>query len=123
MRHRISGCLVILAVAALPLASATADEAGLRQQAPAFEQIDANHDGMLSRSELPGSLRDLRMHFSQYAFVDHRISRATYEWYAAPGRRLREVRFAKPHGQYAFSHPYVPRQAPGATPPPPVHRR
>lgn len=123
MRHCISGCLVILAVAALPLATATADEASPQKQAPAFEQIDANHDGMLSRSELPDSLQDLRMHFSEYAFVDHRISRATYEWYAAPSRRLREVRFAKPPGQYAFSRPYIRREAPGATPMPPVHRR
>jgi len=122
MRIRISG-LLVMAIAALPLASASAGEPGLLGQLPAFGQIDTDHDGMLSRSELPDSLRDLRMHFSQYAFVDHRISRATYEWYAASNHRLREIRFAKPHRPYAFSQPYVRRQAPGASPTPPVHRR
>jgi hypothetical protein len=122
MRYRICGFLVIAFAATLPLASA-ADEVGSARQAPAFDQIDANHDGTLSRSELPDGLQDLRMHFSQYAYADHRITRATYEWYTAPALQWPGIRFARPAGRYAFSQPYIRRQAPGTAPTPPVHRR
>ena len=51
------GFLVIFAAAAMPVASAAADEVGSRLQLPSFEQVDANHDGVLSRSELPTACR------------------------------------------------------------------
>jgi hypothetical protein len=45
-----------------------------------FEVADANHDGFLSRSEVPKQLNDLRAHFAQYdKDGDHRLSRSEYE--------------------------------------------
>jgi len=45
-----------------------------------FDAADANHDGFLSRSEVPKQLNDLRAHFAQYDNDgDHRLSRGEYE--------------------------------------------
>lgn len=47
-----------------------------------FPNIDKNHDGFISRSELPKELHDLRAHFDQYDVnQDHRISPAEYSAY------------------------------------------
>jgi hypothetical protein len=50
---------------------------------PTFDSVDANHDGVLSRSELPPQLADMRSHFRQYAYAGNRISRDVYQWYVA----------------------------------------
>ncbi|WP_424683575.1 hypothetical protein [Frateuria sp. YIM B11624] len=81
MQNRWLGILLALAVA-WPLAGAAAIRDGA-QHFPRFEQLDANHDGLLSRSELPNSLQDMRAHFSQYAYVGGRISQDTYARYVA----------------------------------------
>jgi hypothetical protein len=99
MRNRIYGFLMLLATAALPLATAAAEQTGSQRPLPAFQQIDANQDGVLSRSELPDGLQDLRMHFSQYAYADNRITRATYERYAAPVFPMPGTHFRRPHGR------------------------
>jgi len=120
------GFLVIFAAAAMPVASAAADEVGSRLQLPSFEQVDANHDGVLSRSELPDGLQDMRMHFSQYAYADNRITRQTYAWYASSGeRRLTSAprTFLEPHGRMAPPQSYLRADSSGATPTPPVHKR
>ena len=44
-----------------------------------FEVADANHDGFISRSEVPKQLNDVRAHFAQYdKDGDHRLSRREY---------------------------------------------
>lgn len=44
-----------------------------------FPNVDKNRDGMISRSEVPGELKALHMHFDQYdADHDHRLSEAEY---------------------------------------------
>lgn len=50
---------------------------------PTFASLDANHDGVLSRSELPPQLADMRSHFRQYAYAGNRVSRDVYQWYVA----------------------------------------
>lgn len=81
MQNRWFGIFLSFAFA-WPLASSAATQDGA-QRLPRFEQLDANHDGLLSRSELPDSLQDMRAHFSQYAYVGERISHETYAWYVA----------------------------------------
>lgn len=75
--------VVLLSMAAAVLvpfpANAAATDDG-PHSFPRFEQIDANHDGVLSRSELPDSLQDMRAHYRRYAHVSDRISRQTYLW-------------------------------------------
>lgn len=73
--------LLVILAAALPLASLAANPEG--QRLPTFEQVDANRDGVLSRSELPDSLHDMRAHFRQYAYVGNRVSHETYAWHVA----------------------------------------
>ncbi len=47
-----------------------------------FGNIDKNHDGAISRSEVPKDLHDLRVHFSRYdANQDQRLSSAEYSYY------------------------------------------
>jgi len=45
-----------------------------------FNAFDADHDGYLARSEVPETMKDLRMHFAQYSF-DHRMSKGAYMQY------------------------------------------
>jgi hypothetical protein len=45
----------------------------------AFANADKNHDGFMSRSEVPKDLHDLRAHFDQYdQNHDHRLSEGEY---------------------------------------------
>lgn len=83
MKIHAIGVLLLMAATAstAPVACAAAGDGP--QGFPAFEQIDANHDGVLSRSELPDSLHDMRTHYRQYAYVGDRISRQTYARYVA----------------------------------------
>lgn len=47
-----------------------------------FPNMDKNHDGLLSRSEVPKEAHELRVHFDQYDLnKDHRISVAEYSAY------------------------------------------
>lgn len=47
-----------------------------------FANMDKNHDGSISRSEVPKELHDLRVHFDQYdTNKDHRLSVAEYSIY------------------------------------------
>jgi|GEM_PF-6022304 len=47
-----------------------------------FDNLDRNHDGYLSRSEVPKStLHELYMHFNDYATNGQRLDRARYELY------------------------------------------
>lgn len=44
-----------------------------------FGNLDRNHDGLLSRSEIPKALRDLSAHFDQYDVdQNHRIDSSEY---------------------------------------------
>jgi hypothetical protein len=44
-----------------------------------FSHVDKNGDGVISRSEVPKELPDLRAHFDQYdANRDHRLSEGEY---------------------------------------------
>ncbi len=44
-----------------------------------FPSVDKNHDGFLSRSEIPKSMHDLRVDFNRYdGNGDHRLSPAEY---------------------------------------------
>lgn len=47
-----------------------------------FPNLDKNHDGFISRSEVPKELHDLRQHFNDYdGNQDHRLSVAEYSNY------------------------------------------
>ena len=81
MQNRRPGILLLLAVA-WPLAGPATTRDGA-QRLPRFEQLDANHDGLPGRSELPGRLQDMRAHFSPYAYVGGRIPQDTYARYVA----------------------------------------
>lgn len=44
-----------------------------------FDDLDKNHDGVISRSEVPKDMGELRAHFDQYdGNHDHRLSRGEY---------------------------------------------
>jgi hypothetical protein len=50
--------------------------------APVFSSLDANHDGVLVRSEVPKQLHELRAHFNQYDVAgDHRLTEIEYTSY------------------------------------------
>lgn len=47
-----------------------------------FPNMDKNHDGFVSRSEVPKEMHELRVHFDQYDLnKDHRLSVAEYSSY------------------------------------------
>lgn len=47
-----------------------------------FGNIDLNHDGLLSRSEIPKALSGLVAHFDQYDFDhNHRLDSGEYAWF------------------------------------------
>jgi hypothetical protein len=49
-----------------------------------FAEADKNHDGVLSRSEIPSGLHDLRAHFDQYDIDNnHQLSKAEFSIYLA----------------------------------------
>lgn len=59
------------------VAADTAPDASL-----VFANADKNHDGFISRSEVPKDLHDLRAHFDQYdENHDHRLSEQEYAGY------------------------------------------
>ena len=55
---------------------------------PAFHEIDKNHNGVVTRSELPDHLSDLRAHFDQYDGGDHRLTQAEYANYLSAARQI-----------------------------------
>lgn len=73
-----------LSLAFLTLFASTAMAADLTPRGAAdryaFDTMDANHDGYLGRSELPRTMKDLRMHFDQYS-LNHRLSESAYARY------------------------------------------
>jgi hypothetical protein len=76
---------------------------------PTFDSIDANHDGALSRSELPPQLADMRSHFRQYAYTGNRISRDVYAWYlASAAMPSATLGVARPIGFYARAQHWTP---------------
>jgi hypothetical protein len=73
-------------------ASATDVLAGTSSAAerPAFSSLDVNHDGVLSRSEIPKQLHELRAYFERYDFAgDHRLTETEYMSYLGRNRTQR----------------------------------
>jgi hypothetical protein len=73
----------VMAMAGGPLSSAvSAQEAAVENPAASplyFPNVDKNGDGVVSRSEIPKELPELRAHFDQYdANRDHRLSEGEY---------------------------------------------
>ncbi|HET7360160.1 MAG TPA: EF-hand domain-containing protein [Rhodanobacteraceae bacterium] len=56
-------CSVALAQNTAPAKAGTSSKHAAK---PAFDSLDKNHDHELSRSEIPGTLRNLRLHFVTY---------------------------------------------------------
>lgn len=60
-------------------ASAKAEAPKAEAKSMDFDAVDTNHDGFISRSEVPKELNDLRSHFDQYdQNHDHRLSKGEY---------------------------------------------
>jgi len=71
---------VLAAQDAAPKAEASKAEAS-KTETPSFDfdELDKNHDGFISRSEVPKEMNDLRSHFDQYdQNHDHRLSRGEF---------------------------------------------
>ncbi|MEP6899687.1 MAG: EF-hand domain-containing protein [Rhodanobacter sp.] len=73
-----AGFFIALALAGLATSVFAAGQAA--SDSPlAFVNADKNHDGSISRSEVPKELNDLRAHFDQYdENHDHRLSQQEY---------------------------------------------
>ncbi|WP_189439823.1 EF-hand domain-containing protein [Rhodanobacter panaciterrae] len=78
-------CIALAMVASSPFIGAVAQSItpeNVTSSPLYFPNIDKNHDGFISRSELPKDLHDLRAHFDQYDLnKDHRLSSAEYSTY------------------------------------------
>jgi hypothetical protein len=75
-----------LAASCLSASSAVAAQSAVSQDATKsplyFPNADKNHNGVLTRSEVPKELHELRSHFDQYdANHDHELSEAEYVGY------------------------------------------
>ncbi|MEP7186759.1 MAG: EF-hand domain-containing protein [Rhodanobacter sp.] len=77
---------IVIAVALLGLPAAASAQAAAStntDDSPLyFPKMDKNHDGAVSRSEVPKELRNLRVHFNAYdTDHDHRLSQGEYVSY------------------------------------------
>ncbi len=80
-RVKASGFLLVLMLAGLG-ASASVFAQSASDSPLAFVNVDKNHDGLVSRSEVPKELHDLRSHFDQYdSDANHRLSEGEYAGY------------------------------------------
>ena len=85
-RNGMAGLCVAAAMAVSTMSVAWAQQPETKNPGdalPSFTQLDKNGDGEVSRSEVPGTLYDLRAYFSQYGGSNHRLSHAEYERYVA----------------------------------------
>jgi hypothetical protein len=87
-RSSLAKLFVALAVTGISISTVTAKQKTQNVLTPTivaspfyFPNIDINRDGFISRSELPKELNDLRTHFDEYAFDDHRLSKREYVQY------------------------------------------
>lgn len=79
-------CLIALAIIASSSLAAVAAQTIVPKSVSTsplyFPNIDKNHDGFISRSELPEELHGLRVYFEQYDVnKDHRLSSDEYRNY------------------------------------------
>lgn len=79
--------MLVLAVALLGvmLVSTVSARSDDSKPAPSFSKLDRNHDGRLTRSEIPHSMHKLRREFRQYDRDGNGwLSKREYQAYARP---------------------------------------